>query len=324
MHDAVLSSVHACRRVAGACRWTARPSSLRRGWGGTGTETPTSPPRRATPLATHLAAARSHLSAFMHVLFGARGVSKNGGICSFANISRDYAHACSAFMQVTQHVALLSKWVAADLYAKELDLLQFELSMSRCSVDLWAAVEAIEAAHALVVGAKNFRFWVSVSIFLCFETFLMDLGTSSCCERVGHCVHACSGAEAAMPTGGSPDPPEPGHRVPQRAHDGGEQPPRAAIHQDTWFQWQHAWRPRSVRTHELRRACQHQRRARVCRARGGLQRAPLAMCRRVRVTCFLYLFFPHAACRIVAPLSNQAVHGSGHIPMFCEFCVATV
>lgn len=56
-------------------------------------------------------------------------------------------------MQVTEHVALLSKWVAADLYAKELDLLQFELSMSRCSVDLWAAVEAIEAAHALADGA---------------------------------------------------------------------------------------------------------------------------------------------------------------------------
>ena len=42
--------------------------------------------------------------------------------------------------------------MAADLYAKELDLLQFELSMSRCSVDLWAAVEAIEAAHALADG----------------------------------------------------------------------------------------------------------------------------------------------------------------------------
>jgi hypothetical protein len=51
-------------------------------------------------------------------------------------------------VQVTQHVSLLSKWVAADLYAKELDLLQFELSMNRCSVDLWAAVEAVQAAHA--------------------------------------------------------------------------------------------------------------------------------------------------------------------------------
>lgn len=59
-------------------------------------------------------------------------------------------------MQVTQHVALLSKWVAADLYAKELDLLQFELSMSRCSVDLWAAVEALQhhqAHQAAVAGA---------------------------------------------------------------------------------------------------------------------------------------------------------------------------
>jgi phosphoenolpyruvate carboxylase len=57
-------------------------------------------------------------------------------------------------MQVTQHVALLSKWVAADLYAKELDLLQFELSMSRCSVDMWAAVEAVQAAHAAADGVR--------------------------------------------------------------------------------------------------------------------------------------------------------------------------
>ena len=40
-------------------------------------------------------------------------------------------------MQVTQHVALLSKWIAADLYAKEIDLLQFELSMPKCSQTLW-------------------------------------------------------------------------------------------------------------------------------------------------------------------------------------------
>lgn len=64
-------------------------------------------------------------------------------------------YACVACMQVTQHVALLSKWVAADLYAKELDLLQFELSMSRGNVDLWAAVEAVEAEHAAVAGALH-------------------------------------------------------------------------------------------------------------------------------------------------------------------------
>jgi hypothetical protein len=63
-------------------------------------------------------------------------------------------YACVACVQVTQHVALLSKWVAADLYAKELDLLQFELSMSRCSVDLWAAAEAVQAAHAAADGTR--------------------------------------------------------------------------------------------------------------------------------------------------------------------------
>ena len=40
-------------------------------------------------------------------------------------------------------MALLSRWVAADLFAKEIEILQFELSMSRCNVDLWQQVEAV-------------------------------------------------------------------------------------------------------------------------------------------------------------------------------------
>lgn len=44
------------------------------------------------------------------------------------------------WLQVTEHVAQVSRWVAADLYAKEIDLLQFELSMSQCNVDLWERV----------------------------------------------------------------------------------------------------------------------------------------------------------------------------------------
>lgn len=38
--------------------------------------------------------------------------------------------------QVTRDVALLSRWMAIDLYIREVDSLRFELSMSRCSSDL--------------------------------------------------------------------------------------------------------------------------------------------------------------------------------------------
>lgn len=81
-------------------------------------------------------------------------------------------------MQVTQHVALLSKWVAADLYAKELDLLQFELSMSRCSVDLWAAVEAVEAAQAAAAGAPLTVHACGQDSSVCSATNLMLLDVS--------------------------------------------------------------------------------------------------------------------------------------------------
>ena len=42
-----------------------------------------------------------------------------------------------SWLQVTSHVALLHKWMAADLYSREVDLLQFELSMPKCSRELW-------------------------------------------------------------------------------------------------------------------------------------------------------------------------------------------
>jgi phosphoenolpyruvate carboxylase len=35
--------------------------------------------------------------------------------------------------QVTRDVSLLSRWMAIDLYIREVDSLRFELSMTRCS-----------------------------------------------------------------------------------------------------------------------------------------------------------------------------------------------
>lgn len=35
--------------------------------------------------------------------------------------------------QVTKEVSLMSRWMAIDLYIREIDSLRFELSMNRCS-----------------------------------------------------------------------------------------------------------------------------------------------------------------------------------------------
>lgn len=57
-------------------------------------------------------------------------------------------------VQVTEHVALLSRWMAADLYLQEVELLMFELSMDRCSDDLWAeAVVALKRRADAAAGA---------------------------------------------------------------------------------------------------------------------------------------------------------------------------
>ena len=39
-------------------------------------------------------------------------------------------------LQVTKDVSLLSRWMAIDLYVREVDSLRFELSMSQCSAKL--------------------------------------------------------------------------------------------------------------------------------------------------------------------------------------------
>ena len=48
-----------------------------------------------------------------------------------------YSHATGFFFpinfQVTKEVSLMSRWMAIDLYIREIDSLRFELSMNRCS-----------------------------------------------------------------------------------------------------------------------------------------------------------------------------------------------
>lgn len=40
------------------------------------------------------------------------------------------------WFQVTREVSLLSRWMAVDLYMREVDNLRFELSMNQCSAKL--------------------------------------------------------------------------------------------------------------------------------------------------------------------------------------------
>lgn len=48
-------------------------------------------------------------------------------------------------LQVTKDVSLLSRWMAIDLYIREVDSLRFELSMNRCNDRLlWLAHEILE------------------------------------------------------------------------------------------------------------------------------------------------------------------------------------
>lgn len=48
-------------------------------------------------------------------------------------VLNSYANNAWQLLQVTRDVALLSHWMAIDLYIREVDSLRFELSMSRCS-----------------------------------------------------------------------------------------------------------------------------------------------------------------------------------------------
>ncbi|GIL72820.1 hypothetical protein Vretimale_4503 [Volvox reticuliferus] len=55
---------------------------------------------------------------------------------------------------VTAHVTALARWMAADLYLREIDTLRFELSMSQCSQALWIMADNItKEGHTRKAGA---------------------------------------------------------------------------------------------------------------------------------------------------------------------------
>uniref|UniRef100_A0A7S3VSI5 phosphoenolpyruvate carboxylase n=2 Tax=Dunaliella tertiolecta TaxID=3047 RepID=A0A7S3VSI5_DUNTE len=49
--------------------------------------------------------------------------------------------------QVTHHVVCLARWMAADMYLREVDALRFELSMSSCSPEVWRMAKRIIRTH---------------------------------------------------------------------------------------------------------------------------------------------------------------------------------
>ena len=52
-------------------------------------------------------------------------------------------------MQVTHSVAILARWMAADLYLREVDALRFELSQNHASDEVWRlAREITTSQHA--------------------------------------------------------------------------------------------------------------------------------------------------------------------------------
>lgn len=57
--------------------------------------------------------------------------------------------------EVTKQVIYLARWIAADLYLKEIEILRFELSMSSCSDELAAMADAISVKNKVQSVAGN-------------------------------------------------------------------------------------------------------------------------------------------------------------------------
>jgi len=51
--------------------------------------------------------------------------------------------------KTTHHVVALGKWMSADLYLREVDILRFELSMNQCSDQVWRMAQEIMEANKL-------------------------------------------------------------------------------------------------------------------------------------------------------------------------------
>lgn len=68
-------------------------------------------------------------------------------------------------LQVTRDVSLLSRWMAIDLYIRELDSLQFELSMNRCSDKLYRLAHEILEKGNSVLGKDLLQFFFSSQLY---------------------------------------------------------------------------------------------------------------------------------------------------------------
>jgi len=49
--------------------------------------------------------------------------------------------------KITQHVVCLARWMASDMYLREVEALRFELSMSSCSTEVWRLAKRIMREH---------------------------------------------------------------------------------------------------------------------------------------------------------------------------------
>ncbi|KAJ9505432.1 hypothetical protein QJQ45_009474, partial [Haematococcus lacustris] len=106
--------------------------------------------------------------------------------------------------KVTSHVVCLARWMAADMYLREVDALRFELSMSSCSPEVWRMAKRIIRKHAQRVSEADARHAASAAY---------SYGTPGGAER--GCKAGGSGAAAAAAVPGAPGgPPPPSATVP--------------------------------------------------------------------------------------------------------------
>ena len=75
--------------------------------------------------------------------------------------------------KVTREVCYLARWIAADLYLREIDTLRFELSMDKCNDKLARLAEELRAAGEELRGkceASVSWFGVAKIFSTCMET----------------------------------------------------------------------------------------------------------------------------------------------------------
>lgn len=77
--------------------------------------------------------------------------------------------------QVTKEVSLLSRWMAIDLYIREVDSLRFELSTDRCSDRFSRLAEDILEKGMLLSVSVEFVHFFPFIIFFYYKTLQIDV-----------------------------------------------------------------------------------------------------------------------------------------------------